>query len=170
MAKPGTGIGLSSLAIGAVFIYGGIKGYSPLKAMQNIILGKSGSFGQNAAALTDPGGSNSSTTAPTAPGNPTGNQAIGKQLAAAYGWDTGAEWDALVALWNRESGWRTEAKNPTSGAYGIPQSLPASKMASAGSDYLTNPATQIKWGLGYIKSTYGSPSAAWAHEQSAGWY
>lgn len=62
MAKEGTGIGLASLSIGAIFIYGGIKGYSPLKAVQNIILGRSGSFGQNTAALTDPGGSNSSTS------------------------------------------------------------------------------------------------------------
>lgn len=169
MAKD-TGVGLATLSVGLIFTYGAIRGYSPLKAVQNIIQGKPGSTGQSTSLLTDTGGSNSSVTAPTAPGNPTGNQAIGKQLAAAYGWDTGPEWDALVALWNRESGWRADAKNPTSGAYGIPQSLPASKMASAGSDYLTNPATQIKWGLGYIKSTYGSPSNAWAHEQSAGWY
>src|SRR6201994_3928505 len=68
-----------------------------------------------------------------------------------------------------ESGWRYDAENP-SGAYGIPQSLPASKMASAGSDYLTNPATQIKWGLGYIKDVYGSPCAAWDFELANGYY
>lgn len=97
------------------------------------------------------------------------NQALGKAMAAAAGW-TGSQWTALQALWTRESGWNTYAKNASSGAYGIPQSLPASKMASAGSDYLTNPATQIKWGLEYIADRYGSPAAAWAHEVSAGWY
>jgi hypothetical protein len=73
-------------------------------------------------------------------------------------------------MWNQESGWRWDATNPSSGAYGIPQSLPASKMASAGADWKTNPATQIKWGLGYIHATYGNPAGAWAHEQSHNWY
>lgn len=102
-------------------------------------------------------------------GGNTANEALGKRMAAALGW-TGSQWTALQALWQRESGWSTTAKNPQSGAYGIPQSLPASKMASAGSDFLTNPATQIKWGLGYIAGRYGSPAGAWAHETSAGWY
>jgi TP901 family phage tail tape measure protein len=97
------------------------------------------------------------------------NEAIGKAMAAAMGW-TGSQWTALQSLWTRESGWNTTATNPSSGAYGIPQSLPASKMASAGADYMTNPATQIRWGLGYILGRYGSPAAAWAHETSAGWY
>ena len=69
-----------------------------------------------------------------------------------------------------ESGWQVTATNPGSGAYGIPQSLPASQMASAGPDWRTNPATQIKWGLTYIHDRYGSPSGAWAHEQSHNWY
>ncbi|MGQ4513702.1 phage tail tape measure protein [Streptomyces sp. DW26H14] len=97
------------------------------------------------------------------------NQALGKQMMLASGWSA-AQWPALKALWTRESGWNARAKNPSSGAYGIPQSLPASKMASAGKDWLTNPATQIKWGLGYILSRYGSPAAAWAHETKVGWY
>ncbi|MEV7976231.1 phage tail tape measure protein [Streptomyces sp. NPDC086519] len=92
------------------------------------------------------------------------------QLAMkAKGWGS-AEWPALKALWTRESGWNYKATNPTSGAYGIPQALPASKMASAGSDWRTNADTQIRWGLGYIKSRYGSPTAAWAHENKFGWY
>ena len=62
------------------------------------------------------------------------------------------------------------AANPGSGAFGIPQALPGSRMASAGPDWQTNPATQITWGLGYIRDTYGSPCAAWSHEQAAGWY
>ena len=80
------------------------------------------------------------------------------------------EWGDLVRLWNRESGWNYRATNPSSGAYGIPQSLPADKMASAGADWKTNPFTQIRWGLGYIRQRYGSISAAWAHEQHFGWY
>jgi hypothetical protein len=102
-------------------------------------------------------------------GSSTANQALGKSMLAAFGWGAG-QWPYQLALWNRESGWRTNATNPSSGAYGIPQSLPAGKMASAGSDWRTNPSTQIKWGYGYEKGRYGSPQAAWAHEQSAGWY
>ena len=97
-----------------------------------------------------------------------GNQRIAAQLLAAYGW--GPEQMApLIALWNRESGWNPLAGN-ASGAYGIPQALPGSKMASAGADWRTNPATQIKWGFGYIKGRYGSPAAAWANSQATGWY
>ena len=99
-----------------------------------------------------------------------GNAALGERMAAADGW-TGAQWACLDALWTRESGWRTEIWNTAgSGAYGIPQSLPAGKMASAGGDWMTNPATQIRWGLSYIASAYGTPCGAWAHETSAGWY
>jgi phage-related protein len=81
-------------------------------------------------------------------------------------------WSALVALWNGESGWNYQADNPTSGAYGIPQALPADKMASAGSDWKTNAATQIRWGLGYIQSVYGSPSQAYSMWESRNphWY
>jgi hypothetical protein len=73
-------------------------------------------------------------------------------------------------MWNRESSWNVSAQNPSSGAYGIPQALPGDKMASVASDWRTNPATQIKWGLGYIKDRYGSPSAAWTFWQANGWY
>ena len=96
--------------------------------------------------------------APAAKG---GNRSIGQQMAAALGW-TGNQWTALERLWDGESGWNHLARNPSSGAYGIPQSLPASKMRAAGADYLTNPATQIKWGLSYIRSTYGTPANALA--------
>jgi hypothetical protein len=76
----------------------------------------------------------------------------------------------LVPLWMGESGWRVNAENVSSGAYGIPQSLPGSKMATAGSDWRTNPVTQIKWGLGYIQERYGSPCGAWGFKQGHGWY
>ena len=86
-----------------------------------------------------------------------------------YGWSE-YDFDCLVKLWNRESGWNPNAHNSSSGAHGIPQSLPASKMASEGSDYYTNGETQIRWGLKYISGRYGSPANAWAHSQQTGWY
>ena len=86
-----------------------------------------------------------------------------------YGWSEN-DFTNLVKLWNRESGWRPSAHNPSSGAHGIPQSLPASKMATEGADYYTNGYTQIRWGLKYIKGRYGNPSSAWAHSESYGWY
>ncbi len=89
--------------------------------------------------------------------------------AATYRWD-GIQFTCLDSLWTRESRWNYLAQNRSSGAYGIPQALPGSKMASVGSDWRTNPVTQIKWGLGYIKSRYGSPCSAWGHSQSHGWY
>lgn len=80
------------------------------------------------------------------------------------------QYSCLVKLWNRESNWRHTAMNKSSGAYGIPQSLPASKMATEGPDYLTNPETQIRWGVKYIKGRYGSPCGALAHSDKLGWY
>lgn len=84
-------------------------------------------------------------------------------------WDP-SQYAFLVRLWNQESGWDPTSKNPTSGAFGIPQALPATKMASAGSDWATDPYTQILWGTGYIQGRYGTPAAAWAHEVAFGWY
>jgi hypothetical protein len=105
---------------------------------------------------------------PVAVPDPGTAQSIAYGMLSSFGFST-SQFSCLQSLWNRESGWRVDAENP-SGAYGIPQSLPASKMASAGSDYLTNPATQIKWGLGYIKDVYGSPCAAWDFEEANNYY
>lgn len=105
--------------------------------------------------------------APVAPAGTA--QQIAAGMLGSYGWSSG-QFSCLVSLWNVESGWNVTAANPSSGAYGIPQALPGSKMASAGADWQTNAATQIRWGLGYIKSVYGSPCAAWGHEQADGWY
>ena len=80
------------------------------------------------------------------------------------------DYNALVKLWDRESEWNPNAHNKNSGAHGIPQSLPANKMASEGEDYYTNGYTQINWGLKYIKKRYGSPLAAWEHSKRKGWY
>jgi hypothetical protein len=95
-------------------------------------------------------------------------QQIAMSMLGAYGWSS-SQFSCLNDLWSRESGWSVTAENP-SGAYGIPQALPGSKMASAGADWATSPTTQIRWGLGYIKGLYGSPCGAWSHEEAAGWY
>jgi len=89
--------------------------------------------------------------------------------SANYGWGAD-QFSCLVSLWDKESGWNYQAYNDSSGATGIPQALPGSKMASAGSDWQTNAVTQIAWGLGYIDSVYGSPCSAWGHSQSTNWY
>jgi uncharacterized protein YabE (DUF348 family) len=100
--------------------------------------------------------------------SPGSAQAIAKAMVAKRGWNS-AQFSCLVSLWNRESGWRVNAANP-SGAYGIPQSLPGSKMAAAGADWRTDAATQITWGLGYIADRYGTPCGAWGHSQATGFY
>ena len=103
------------------------------------------------------------------PPNPGTAQSIAYNMMASFGFDPKTFFGCLVDIWNRESGWRYDAEN-ASGAYGIPQALPGSKMASAGADWQTNPATQIKWGLGYIKAIYGDPCHAWAFEEANGYY
>ncbi|MGC5616748.1 G5 domain-containing protein [Georgenia sp. Z1491] len=96
-------------------------------------------------------------------------RAIAQSMAASRGWGAD-QFSCLNSLWERESGWNPTAQNPSSGAYGIPQSLPGSKMAAAGADWRTNPATQIAWGLDYIAGRYGTPCGAWGHSESVGWY
>jgi hypothetical protein len=105
-------------------------------------------------------------SAATPQGDP---QQIAESMLGSFGWST-SQFSCLQPLWQRESGWSVTASNTSSGAYGIPQALPGSKMASAGADWQTSASTQIRWGLGYIQSTYGSPCAAWSHEQAYGWY
>lgn len=112
-----------------------------------------GSFQAPAAAVPDPGSA----------------QDYAYGAVRSRGWGEG-EFNCLVSLWNRESGWNVNASNGSSGAYGIPQALPGSKMSSAGSDWATNAGTQIEWGLGYISGRYGTPCGAWAHSEDMGWY
>jgi hypothetical protein len=101
---------------------------------------------------------------------PAGAKATASRLAAErYGWG-GGQFSCLSNLWNKESGWNYQAYNRNGGATGIPQALPGSKMATAGADWRTSAATQISWGLDYIKRAYGSPCAAWSHSQAVNWY
>jgi molybdopterin converting factor small subunit len=96
-------------------------------------------------------------------------RSIARQMVAARGWSS-SQFDCLNALWQKESNWNPYAQNPSSGAYGIPQSLPGSKMGTVASDWRTNPVTQITWGLNYIAGRYGTPCAAWSHSQAVNWY
>lgn len=99
-------------------------------------------------------------------------KAIAKRMIPGYfpGADTEKEYGCLVSMWTRESGWRIHAENASSGAYGIPQALPGSKMASAGPDWKDNATTQVKWGLQYIRARYSTPCGAWSRWQAKGWY
>ncbi|HEX3749559.1 MAG TPA: lytic transglycosylase domain-containing protein [Streptosporangiaceae bacterium] len=120
----------------------------------------------SASPSASPTSSPSPSPAPAANGSP---QSIAQSMLKSFGWSS-SQFSCLEPLWEHESGWNPSAANPSTGAYGIPQASPGSKMASAGPDWKTNASTQIKWGLGYIKDTYGSPCAAWSHEQADGWY
>ncbi|WP_235529930.1 MULTISPECIES: lytic transglycosylase domain-containing protein [unclassified Nocardioides] len=94
---------------------------------------------------------------------------VARALLSEFGFGSD-QFGCLDSLWTKESGWNPSADNPSSSAYGIPQALPGSKMSSAGADWATNPATQIRWGLGYIQDRYGTPCSAWGHSQSHNWY
>jgi len=124
-------------------------------------------------AATSSGGSGATTTSvgpiPDSCDEYSGNRATGCALMLQAGFGI-SQFPCLDKLWKKESGWNEEAENPSSGAYGIPQALPGRKMASVASDWRTNAATQIKWGLGYIEGRYGTPCSAWGHSQDVGWY
>jgi Transglycosylase SLT domain len=173
---------------GGIVAYAGIKGKGLGSAAREVISGQSPANAtaanpiqqttggttpaQNAAIL---GGAGGITAQQESGGTAVAkrNQAIARPMAIAYGWGAGNEWQSLIDLWNQESGWNNYAYN-ASGATGIPQSLPATKMpllarlpAQGGKAIAF---LQIAWGLKYIKDTYGKPSVAWAHEVANNWY
>jgi hypothetical protein len=113
-------------------------------------------------------GSGTGTPVVAAP-DPGTAQSIAYNMMSSFGFPT-SEWSCLDDIWNRESSWMYDAENPSSGAYGIPQALPGYKMANAGPDWQTDPATQIRWGLGYIQQTYGNPCVAWNFDVANGGY
>lgn len=181
---------VGATGIGALLVWSGIKGANVTTDLRSLISGEKpsgtdanpiGSPVSSTAAAGGVGAPNGSSFGGNLPigdlgsgGTPAANQAIARLLAAPYGWSTGQQWNDLVQLWNRESGWNNKAENPSSGAYGIAQALghgPTNQYPAGPANPPTSSASaQISWGLSYIKSTYGSPSAAWAHETSAGWY
>lgn len=177
------GIALAGLAAGGLFLYSGLKGKKVTKTVQSVIqgqnpgnvpvdnpiIGQIGGSGATAGNTASAGGgaAAAASAASSAPagdktGSPAANKALGRLMAAAYGWAGPGEWPYLESGWQEESGWSQYAANvpsdPYDHAYGIPQANPGTKMASAGADWKTSPATQIRWGLGYIKATYGRPS------------
>lgn len=173
------GVGLAILTVGGVFAWGGLTNRSPLAAIQAAVQGNNPSTVPSASAPSV------ASAASVSSGGSTGNQAIGQLLAAPYGWNTGQQWTDLVSLWNKESGWSNTADtrvthsggdNASSKvfAYGIAQARPATKYSKAGQPPdlggSSDANAQIAWGLSYIKSRYGSPSAAWAHELANNWY
>jgi hypothetical protein len=157
---------LTALGAGVVLTWSAIENQKITVTLQDIISGKKPQPGPMSSGSSAGGGGGSGGSAPESPAQLSANEQLGKTLAMAYGWGSGAQWNALYALWERESGWNNLAENASSGAYGIPQALPASKMYGGTS----SPTLQIQWGLGYISSTYGSPEGAWAHEEQFGWY
>jgi len=191
------GFSLAYTAVGAVVLWSGIKGWSISSTFQNLLKGTTPasttetidttSVEETSAASTGTAGSNPSGSSG---GSASVNQGIAKMLAIANchpTWVVDPDWSDWVDLWNQESGWNQNATNPSSGAYGIAQALGHGTAGSAGShdEYgasygLTtaeavaanngNASDQILWGIGYIGATYGSPSAAWAHETANGWY
>jgi hypothetical protein len=172
------GFSLAYTAVGGVVLWSGIKGETLSETFRGLLSGKAPSIKQEPitgpAASAGAAGSGASPVTAYAPsaelpggtaggGTPAANKALGAVLAAGYGWGPGSkDWPYLESGWEEESGWNQYAANvpsdPYDNAYGIPQANPGTKMASAGSGWKTDPATQIRWGLGYIKSTYGSPS------------
>jgi hypothetical protein len=124
-----------------------------------------------AAAPAAPAASAAAASAAAAPAaQPATARRIARAMLTHFRWSAARQFPYLDQLWNRESGWRVRARNPASGATGIPQALPGSKMASAGPDWKSSARTQIRWGLRYIQSRYGSPHRAWRHERRVGWY
>jgi hypothetical protein len=102
--------------------------------------------------------------------SPSAAMEVAQELMPEYGFSVAGQWSCLYDIWERESGWEWDAENPASGAYGIAQSYPADKMASVAADYMTDATTQIKWGLGYIEDTYGTPCEAWNVDITEGGY
>lgn len=167
--------GVSTVAVammggGLLFLWSGYHGAHVTGSLRDLLAGKQpAATGDESVGL--PGLSNTgsaTSSAPAAPTSASGNVANGQLQAAAYGWNSGAEWNALYDLWRRESDWSNTAQNPDSTAYGIAQFLDTTWPPYGPK---TSDATlQIRYGLQYVKDRYGSPSRAWAHEQSAGWY
>lgn len=166
---------------GGVLLWSGIKGKSVTSVFRQLIGGDSPDNATAANTITqttefpvgDPSGIPPGNTG-AATGNAKANQATARVLAIAMGhanWTVGQEWQDWLSLWNQESGWNQYAKNSQSGAYGIPQALPPTKLPAAGQEAGgSSVSAQETWGIQYISGRYGSPSAAWAHEVANNWY
>lgn len=161
---------------GGILLWSGIKGHKWSTVLRDVISGQKIPSTQelaitsSSAAYGYGSGASSNISGPVG-GSVTKNKAIAVPLASGYGWGPGtSNWTSLGNLWTRESGWNNRAKNPSSGAYGIPQALPASKMGRLANPPISSATAQIVWGLRYIEQRYGNPDAAEAHENANGWY
>jgi hypothetical protein len=125
---------------------------------------------QVAAAANSSSNSTGTPSVVFPPPDPKAAQTTAYNMMPSFGFSQKTQWTCLLNIWTLESNWIYDAENPTSGAYGIPQAFPGYKMASAGADWLTNPTTQIKWGLGYIKTYYGNPCVAYNFDVANGGY
>ncbi|MEU5401794.1 transglycosylase SLT domain-containing protein [Streptomyces sp. NPDC005963] len=108
--------------------------------------------------------------ASAAPAAPAAAEVVSAKTIAKKMINDEAQFQCFDKIVEHESNWDIDASNPSSGAYGLVQALPGTKMATAGSDWRTNPATQIEWGLDYMKDRYGSACGAWSSWQVQGWY
>jgi resuscitation-promoting factor RpfB len=165
---------------GLIFLWSGVRGKSVTGVIRAVIGGENPASAANANLVsgdTSVTGTGTNTTGipnVSGGGNATANQSLARVLAVAMGhpaWIVGQQWQDWLSLWSRESGWSQTADNPSSGAYGIPQALPPTKLPLAGQQAGgSNPTAQIGWGILYISGRYGSPSEALVHENQFGWY
>ena len=171
MTSKTNGVALLTMGAGVLFIFSGVKGYSILATVQNMVSGKSPLNQPQTTAiaqvtLTSPAGGTITSTGGKPSGTDAQNRVLGQKMAAAYGWSTGDEWTALDNIAMAESGWSDTVANPTSNARGIAQ-----KISGWSSDYqYGNAPQQIRWFLNYIKQRYGDPIAAWKFHLANGWY
>lgn len=153
-------------------IGGGYGGTSELEALMGALSGGTSGGPTTLSAASSSASSTSGTTGnlPKGTGSNTAAslKAYAKKLLGSYGWS--GQWGDFNALEMSEAGWNPKATNPSSGAYGLAQALPAGKYASAGSDWKTNGETQLRWMMGYIKDRYGDPAKAWSFHQRNNWY
>jgi hypothetical protein len=160
---PGKGVAVAAGTTGIILVWSGVENRAVLSVVRDLIAGKKPSPG--AASVTGSGTVTAAGGNPS-PGTDTQNQALGRLLAAPYGWSTGAEWTALNNIVEAESGWNVNAQNPDSSAAGIAQDIQGySSSYQAG-----NATSQINWMLAYIKSRYGDPVNAWQFHLANGYY
>jgi hypothetical protein len=165
--SPRLRLAISGPAIALMAIAGGIAGSGPAGAAVPAATAAPAGFAASARPAIELDALTQTAAAPAARPGP---RQIAKAMLASFHWSAARQFPYLDKLWNRESGWRVHAYNRYSGAQGIPQADPGWKMASAGPNWSTSAATQIRWGLRYIQGRYGSPRGAWDHEINAGWY
>lgn len=153
------GLGIASL-VGAMAMPGADTFVQDDVSLADIAQSEAQGYGTSLVSGTDHGREVAFSATAVDANNPAELKSIAAGMIGAYGWGA-AEMSCLDKLWEKESNWNPSAENPSSGAYGIPQSWPADKLATAGADWRTNPITQMTWGMNYIKAAYGDPCVAW---------